>query len=187
MKITFGYTTAKRGADLTGTLQFMSLRILKAIDENQAQPSQGIADDIESFIYVLGYAVLMKITRQTKWDTSKRKYWQDTFDAAFGKIDHKDIVKARVSIAPLEWAQKAGTDFELEEIGMSRPFFNILLRLFILLQDVHRTQVRGNIGKNPYVDDTVRSEVSSQPEIMLGYREFREILEQGITKLELRE
>ncbi|EIM90642.1 uncharacterized protein STEHIDRAFT_152354 [Stereum hirsutum FP-91666 SS1] len=99
-------SVAKCGAIRTGSVHFMAIEILDAIfDERPIEHS--VEHDIESFIWVLAYAVMRKILKVTEaLDAAKhsgRKQLDADFKQSFGSLPIAEIALSRRNAGPFDF------------------------------------------------------------------------------------
>lgn len=102
---------------MQGTAQFIALELLSPPrTEEGEKETHGPHHDLESFLYVLSYAV-MKRTDEVfahnpslltdKTNKSQKIKWDDWVKNAFGHSTPKHIRDSRVQLAPLSWFHRA--------------------------------------------------------------------------------
>ncbi|KDR76948.1 hypothetical protein GALMADRAFT_246089 [Galerina marginata CBS 339.88] len=99
-KIYFG-PDVLRGAAMTGTAQFMAVELLEAI-MNRVSIKHETRHDIESFIYVLAYAVIKRaVLRSRTLDETTPDRLHTFFYSNFGRMTLDDISTSRRGRTPL--------------------------------------------------------------------------------------
>lgn len=197
-KKVFGYAAAKRGALMTGTTQFMSVRALKAMRQYQDGVPKGTIgqldldsdfvhgpeDDVESFAYVLGYAVLRKTVETTTGDA--QKVLKKAFEMAFASLNLDGIIRAREVVSPLSWIIDEKVEPYMDETGISHPLYNALVEVLVVLKQIRHNEEQLRLSKNPRVDALSKAKTTIE-EVKFGYSEFREILSKWIGRIEFEE
>ena len=91
-------------ANFQGTLQFMSVRLLDAISSDNRSIPSTIEDDLESFLWVLVYAVYRRVRSRIPRNCSpeESKHLVDAFRTAFGGRTIREIIGARKSTSTIE-------------------------------------------------------------------------------------
>ncbi|KAH9843517.1 uncharacterized protein C8Q71DRAFT_728758 [Rhodofomes roseus] len=90
--------TKPRGMPITGTLQFMALQLLEAMDNNQPI-EHTVVHDLESIGSVLGYSILRRLLTIPRHPGPLSKVFKDIF----GAMEVKRIVLQRTRRQPLSW------------------------------------------------------------------------------------
>ncbi|KAI0667138.1 hypothetical protein C8Q78DRAFT_389290 [Trametes maxima] len=122
-RIRFG---TQRGDVITGTLQFMSRRLLEAAHYQEITASTA-ADDVESFFWVLVYAVFRKLLAATTTDVEEKQVLTH-FRNTFGRTSVLEIFTARGG-AFHDGIYKQATYCEM----VSYPLRELLLEYCIIL------------------------------------------------------
>ncbi|KAI0641621.1 hypothetical protein C8Q79DRAFT_918983 [Trametes meyenii] len=86
----------QRGDVITGTMQFMSRRLLRSIEMKDTSVVPTEVDDVESFFWVLLYAVLRKMVAQSRSGTEKKQL-MDQFRNGFGGTSVTNILGSRIT------------------------------------------------------------------------------------------
>ncbi|EPQ50815.1 hypothetical protein GLOTRDRAFT_50043, partial [Gloeophyllum trabeum ATCC 11539] len=99
---------AKRGAPLTGTRHFMSSKLLSAV--GRGSPTKHVVeDDIESFVWSLGYAVMRKAVTATNGNKDEKEaheLYMTSFKKAFSHLSAQAILDNRKSThSPVAFAR----------------------------------------------------------------------------------
>ncbi|KAF9457835.1 hypothetical protein BDZ94DRAFT_1202158 [Collybia nuda] len=81
---------AQRGAAMTGTVQFMACEVLNAIRNNKTIERK-VQHDLESFIWVLAYAVRYRLCR----DQPPKSTQVEAFKTVFGSLDMEAVYMSR--------------------------------------------------------------------------------------------
>ncbi|KAF8589552.1 hypothetical protein K439DRAFT_1657964 [Ramaria rubella] len=119
--------TVKRGAPLTGTLQFMAYRIVTAIQSNQTI-IHAVHHDIEAFIWVFYYSLLRGLLATLKGERHTKI--QEIFIFLFGHMRLDSIRRARHGASGLTWL----TDF------FPKPLLDLFSELEHYLELSHLTR-----------------------------------------------
>ncbi|KAI0631832.1 hypothetical protein C8Q77DRAFT_165145 [Trametes polyzona] len=90
-----GFIDFERGAPMTGMLQFMSRDALKARKNCDTQFKATAKDDVESFFWVLWYALLRHLVDQNGGDLKERKTVNTIFKQEFGGTTTENILQLR--------------------------------------------------------------------------------------------
>ncbi|KAI0631835.1 hypothetical protein C8Q77DRAFT_1159570 [Trametes polyzona] len=85
----------KRGAPMTGTWQFASRDALKALKTGNTQFQVTAKDDVESFFWVLWYALLRHLVNQNSGNSKERETIYNIFDEEFGGTTAENILQPR--------------------------------------------------------------------------------------------
>ncbi|KAJ8495523.1 hypothetical protein ONZ51_g1659 [Trametes cubensis] len=106
--------SSRRGGQISGTLQFMSVRLLNAISSDNRSTSSTIEDDLESFLWVLVYAVYRRVRSRIPRNcgSEESKHLVDAFRTAFGGRTIGEIIRARKSTSAIE--HLAGSSFVIQ-------------------------------------------------------------------------
>ncbi|CDO72565.1 hypothetical protein BN946_scf184983.g48 [Trametes cinnabarina] len=96
------FVTTQRGAGISGTLQFMSRRLLAALMSGQQSVTTTVQDDVESFLWVLLYAVLRRLVMVHVGTAEERDDVKAAFCKAFGGMSLQTIYKSRVHSSALD-------------------------------------------------------------------------------------
>ncbi|KAH9896108.1 hypothetical protein C8Q73DRAFT_789892 [Cubamyces lactineus] len=98
------YSGSRRGGQISGTLQFMSVRLLEALSSDNGSTPSTIEDDLESFLWVLVYAVYRRLRSRIprNCDSEESKHLIDAFRTAFGGRTIRKIIGARKSTSAIE-------------------------------------------------------------------------------------
>ena len=101
-------------ANFQGTLQFMSVRLLDAISSDNRSIPSTIEDDLESFLWVLVYAVYRRIRSRIPRNcgSEESKHLVDAFRTTFGGRTIGEIIRARKSTSAIE--HLAGSSFVIQ-------------------------------------------------------------------------
>ncbi|KAI0327887.1 hypothetical protein GY45DRAFT_1363037 [Cubamyces sp. BRFM 1775] len=139
----------QRGGEITGTLQFLSRRLLEAMLSDKPTPPTAAEDDVESFLWVLVYAIYRRIcfldvgTSQA----AEQKTLRRAFTKSFGGRTTEEILEARcVAIWNL-------TDAPLVIQHASAPL-RVLLRQFNLTMVVAAERSYGVLPNVILTSDT---------------------------------
>ncbi|KAI0027775.1 hypothetical protein K488DRAFT_60489, partial [Vararia minispora EC-137] len=92
--------TQRRGAVMTGTLQFMAREVLETLQFNnsiQRTPEH----DVEAFMNVFGYSLLYRLYRQTQPGSDAQKFFEMSFTKAFASLSVSRILDSRMSASTL--------------------------------------------------------------------------------------
>lgn len=109
----------------------MAIEILDAIiDESPVKHT--VEHDIESFIWVLAYAVMRKILKATEAPETAshraRERLDDDYERSFGGLDSVvDIISSRTSLSPLKFIIRKNQDFLSPYL--SSPLRDLLVHL----------------------------------------------------------
>ncbi|KAG9219390.1 hypothetical protein CCMSSC00406_0005284 [Pleurotus cornucopiae] len=95
------FNDAKRGAEMTGTLQFMAAELLEAIVYANLKVKHEAHHDLESFVWVLAYVISRSVNERTDLPTEQRKQLKTHFVKSFGYHGVYDIHTSRLSCKPL--------------------------------------------------------------------------------------
>ncbi|CDO72570.1 hypothetical protein BN946_scf184983.g53 [Trametes cinnabarina] len=99
------FVVTQRGAGISGTLQFMSRRLLAALMSGQQSVTTTVQDDVESFLWVLLYAVLRRLVMVHLGENQERQRLKTAFCNAFGGMSLQTIYDSRISSHTLDiWA-----------------------------------------------------------------------------------
>ncbi|KAF8589250.1 hypothetical protein K439DRAFT_1658060 [Ramaria rubella] len=118
----------KRGAPLTGTLQFMAYGILEAIHYEE-KIIHAVHHDLEAFIWVFYYSLLRGLLRPKTFRGETRDKIQKIFMSLFGHMQLDSIRQARLGRAGL--GLKRLTDY------FQKPLLELFLALEIWLGRSH--------------------------------------------------
>ncbi|KAL7277933.1 hypothetical protein ACG7TL_007881 [Trametes sanguinea] len=122
------FVASQRGAGISGTLQFMSRRLLAALMSGQQSVTTTVQDDVESFLWVLLYAVLRRLVMVHVGSAEEREGLKEAFCKAFGGVSLRTIYKSRISSHTLDiWA------LPLVERFTSKPMQKIFLKYMVSL------------------------------------------------------
>lgn len=122
-----------------GSVQFMAIDMLWALDMNKAI-EHTVEHDLESFIWVLAYAVMRRILKATECpetgEHSARGRLERDFERSFGSLESvKEIGLSRLNMDPLEFIMHNDQDF-------FTPYLSLPLRAFLLhLRAIIRARV----------------------------------------------
>ncbi|KAF9500187.1 hypothetical protein BDN71DRAFT_1502280 [Pleurotus eryngii] len=94
------FKDAKRGAEMTGTLQFMAAELLEALEKGKAVRHE-VHHDLESFVWVLAYAVSRHLQRRSGLGEAVKAELRQHFVRSYGRFLFADINDARISLRPL--------------------------------------------------------------------------------------
>ncbi|KAI0653487.1 hypothetical protein C8Q70DRAFT_1035750 [Cubamyces menziesii] len=86
---------SQRGGQITGTLQFLSRRLLEAILNGKPTPPTTVEDDVESFLWVLVYAIYRRICFLDVDNSEEQKTLRRAFTKSFGGRTTEEILDAR--------------------------------------------------------------------------------------------
>ncbi|OSD02205.1 hypothetical protein PYCCODRAFT_1459153 [Trametes coccinea BRFM310] len=99
------FVASQRGAGIFGTLQFMSRRLLAALMSGQQSVTTTVQDDVESFFWVLLYAVLRRLVMVHVGSAEEREGIKEAFCKAFGGVSLRTIYDSRANSYTLNiWA-----------------------------------------------------------------------------------
>ncbi|KAI0359900.1 hypothetical protein OH77DRAFT_1419248 [Trametes cingulata] len=91
-----------RGAAITGTLQFMSRRILRALAKGDTNIATSVEDDVESFMWALSYAVLRNLIAREVGTPEEQKEVKTSFSNAFGATSAATVLRMRSALPTLD-------------------------------------------------------------------------------------
>ncbi|KAF4600603.1 hypothetical protein EYR38_005242 [Pleurotus pulmonarius] len=91
---------AKRGAEMTGTLQFMAAELLEGLEKGKSVRHE-VHHDLESFVWVLAYAVSRHLQRRSGLGEAVKAELRQHFVRSYGRFLFADITDARISLRPL--------------------------------------------------------------------------------------
>ncbi|KAL4259147.1 Protein kinase domain-containing protein [Pleurotus pulmonarius] len=94
------FKDAKRGAEMTGTLQFMAAELLEALEKGKGVRHE-VHHDLESFVWVLAYAVSRHLQRRSGLGEAVKAELRQHFVRSYGRFLFADITDARISLRPL--------------------------------------------------------------------------------------
>ncbi|KAF7433510.1 hypothetical protein PC9H_005466 [Pleurotus ostreatus] len=94
------FKDAKRGAEMTGTLQFMAAELLETLGKGKVVRHE-VHHDLESFVWVLAYAVSRHLQRQSGLTEAVKAELREHFVRSYGRFLFTDISDARLSLRPL--------------------------------------------------------------------------------------
>ena len=104
-----------------GTLQFMALALLEAIQRKEAvEHTPG--HDLESIVYLLGYSVLQRLVGSAGCPESLEKFFKN----CFGKETVREIASQRNKHEPLSWWYRD----KREQPHIDKHMSGIMCRLF---------------------------------------------------------
>ncbi|THH18784.1 hypothetical protein EW146_g2276 [Bondarzewia mesenterica] len=102
-KTKFTTSSAQRGAAMTGTLQFMAVELLTAINATPTHMpltvKQNEAHDVESFVWVLAYTTMRKLLSQEA-PSLERQELKRLFEESYGQLTIDRILSTRISGTP---------------------------------------------------------------------------------------
>ncbi|KAH9896113.1 hypothetical protein C8Q73DRAFT_643700 [Cubamyces lactineus] len=86
---------SQRGGQITGTLQFLSRRLLEAMLSGKPTPPTTAEDDVESFLWVLVYAIYRRICFLDVGTPEEQQKLGRAFTKSFGGRTTEEILEAR--------------------------------------------------------------------------------------------
>ncbi|KAI0369975.1 hypothetical protein BV20DRAFT_1113440 [Pilatotrama ljubarskyi] len=90
-----------RGAPITGTLQFMSRKLLEALQRHENSFPTDASDDLESFLWVIAYAIYRRVIAAKVGTPEERDMLRKAFVRHFGAFSVSDISADRNVAGPI--------------------------------------------------------------------------------------
>ncbi|KAH9935473.1 uncharacterized protein B0H18DRAFT_413416 [Fomitopsis serialis] len=132
------YTTSRQqGVPVTGTLQFMALELLRAVQAGTRVPRRS-SYDLESIAYVLGYTVLRRLVSIPGCPESLDKAFVDHF----GGVTITDIIQQRIAgPQPLAWMYHGDEERKVfVRKHLSKPLSMVITALQEKLKKAHEAK-----------------------------------------------
>ncbi|KAJ3542782.1 hypothetical protein NM688_g5938 [Phlebia brevispora] len=117
------------GGHITGTYQFMSIRILRLmwldkIDQNPSEIVNEVRDDLESFVWVFCYALMRHHVSYHPKDAMAEELFRD----AYGRLNLDAIHDSRASLKPILTMRSFGNSLSVQLFQWFRQQLRLLMR-----------------------------------------------------------
>ncbi|KAI0027774.1 hypothetical protein K488DRAFT_90471 [Vararia minispora EC-137] len=178
--------TQRRGAVMTGTLQFMAREVLEALRDNDSI-RRTPEHDVEAFMNVFGYSLLYRLCRRTQPGSDAQKFFEMSFTDAFASLSVSCIPESRMSSSTLSWICAASKHGYLPPEIMSRPLRRLVLRLYHLYI-AHKVVQLDRLLVQEYSDSDVEDQLSTPvPANLINHKDILKAIEKTIKRLEAKD